>query len=149
MQGTILGRRVLVFNLREYSSLGDGSTVTTVAAFQRSTMPLLVFRVRAEDVIDLCRDALPEEGVDSDVDPEFDARLQLWCADDAMTRKFLTSGRLGYFRRCLGYFEIRRSPNCFLIFHPGEEISAKNLRRFVQVTSTIAFGLLDPEIKPD
>jgi hypothetical protein len=36
-----------------------------------------------------------------------------------------------------------------LIFHPGEEISAKNLRHFVQVTSTIAFGLLDPEIKPD
>jgi len=42
-----------------------------------------------------------------------------------------------------------RFAEAFLIFHPGEEISAKNLRRLVQVTSTITFGLLDPEIKPD
>jgi hypothetical protein len=132
MPGTILGRRMLVFNFREYSSLGDGSTVTTVAAFQCTATPLPVFRVRAKDVIDLCRDTPQEEAVDSDVDPEFDSRLQLWCADDAMKRKFFTSGRLGYLRRCVGHFEIRSSPNWLLIFLPGEEISAKNLRRFVR-----------------
>lgn len=148
MQGTILGRRVLVFNLREYSSLGDGSTVTTVAAFQCSATRFPVFQLRAKDVIDLCRDRLRDDAVDSDVDPEFGKRFQL-CADDATKRKFFTSGRLGYLQRCVGHFEIRSSPNWLLIFHLGEEISAKNLRHFVQVTSTIAFGLLDPEIIPD
>jgi len=84
--------------------------------------------------------------VASDVDPEFDARLQLWCANDAMRRKFFTS-ETRLLPPLSGAF--LRFAEAFLIFHPGEEISAKNLRRLVQVTSTITFGLLDPEIKPD
>ena len=145
MQKT-LGRRVLVFDLREYSSLGDGSTVTTVQTFQCSATRIPI-QVRAKDLIDLCRDRLREAAIDSDVDLELGKRFQLW-ADDATMRRFFTSGRPGYLRRWVGHFEIRSSPSWLLIYHFGEE-SAKNLRHFKHATSTIDFGLLDREIKPD
>ena len=147
MQRT-LDRRGLVFNLREYSSLGGGSTVTTVTAFQCSATRFPIFQVRAKDLIDLCRDRLREDAIGGDVEAEPGKKIPTLCGR-CQERKFFTSDRLSYLQRWVGHFEIRSSPNWLLIYHLGEEISAKNLRHFNHVTSTIDFGLLDPEIKPD
>jgi len=149
MRGTISGRRVLVFNVRAYSSLGEGATVTTFAAFQSSASRLPVFQIRAKNIIDRCRGTLVQNAVDRDIDPEFAKRfLLLSCADDAKKHEFFTRSKLLHLRQCADYFQIRSSPNWLLIFRPGRIISARNLRQFVNVTSTIAFGLLDPELQP-
>ncbi len=148
VQGTISGRRVLVFNVRAYSSLGEGATVTTFAAFQCSASRLPVFQIRAKNIIDRCRGALGRNAVDRDIDPEFAKRFLLCCADDAKKREFFTGSKLLHLRQCADNFQIRSSPNWLLIFRPGGMISARNLRQFLHITSTIAFGLLDPELQP-
>ncbi len=51
--------------------------------------------------------------------------------------------KLLHLRQCADNFQTRSSPNWLLIFRPGGIIGAKNLRQFLHVTSTIAFGLLD------
>ena len=148
MQGTISGRRVLVFNLRAYSSLGEGATVTTFAAFQCSASRLPVFQIRAKNIIDRCRGALGRNAVDRDIDPEFAKRFLFCCADGAKKRELFTGTKLLHLRQCAENFQIRSSPNWLLIFCPGGMIKAKNLRQFLRATSTIAFGLLDPEPQP-
>jgi hypothetical protein len=148
MQGTISGRRVLVFNLRAYSSLGEGATVTTFAAFQCSASRLPVFQIRAKNIIDRCRGALARNAVHRDIDPEFAKRFLLYCADGAKEHEFFTGSKLLHLRQSADNFQIRSSANWLLIFRPGGMISARNLRQFLHVTSTIAFGLLDPELQP-
>ncbi|MGA7927236.1 MAG: hypothetical protein WCA20_14760 [Candidatus Sulfotelmatobacter sp.] len=147
LQGTISGRRVLVFNLRAHSSLGEGATVTTFAAFQSSTSRLPVFQIRAKNIIDRCRDTLVRNAVDRDIDPEFAERFRLCCADDAKKHEFFTRGKLLHLRQCADHFQIRSSPDWLLVFRPGRITSARNLRQFVYATSTIALGLLDPELQ--
>jgi hypothetical protein len=148
MQGTISGRRVLVFNVRAYSSLGEGATVTTFAAFQCSASRLPVFQIRVKNIIDRCRGALGRNATDRDIDPEFAKRFLLCCPDGAKKREFFTGSKLLHLRQCADNFQIRSSPKWLLIFRPGGMISARNLRQFVHVTSTIAFGLLDSELQP-
>ena len=149
MQGTISGRRVLVFNVRACSPWGEGATVTTFAAFQSSASRLPVFQIRAKNIIDRCWGTLVRNARDRDIDPEFAKRfLLLCCADDAQKHKFFTRSKMLHLLQCADHFKIRSSPNWLLIFRPGEMISARNLRQFVHATSMIAFGLLDPEIQP-
>ena len=78
-----------------------------------------------------------------DIDPEFAKRFFLCCVDGEKKREFFTDGKLLHLRQCADNFQIRSSPNWLLIFRPGGIIGAKNLRQFLHVTSTIAFGLLD------
>jgi hypothetical protein len=149
IQGTMSGRCVLLFNVRTYSSLGEGTTVTTFAAFQSSASRLPVFQIRAKNIVDRCRDALARNAVGRDIDPEFAKRfLLLSCADDAQKHEFFTRSKMLHLLQCADHFQIRSSPNWLLIFRPGGIVSARNLRQFVHVTSKIAIGLLDPEIQP-
>ena len=66
---------MLVFNPREYGSIGDQSWNLLPTRFP-------IFQVRAKDLIDLCRDRLGEDAIDSGVEAELGKRFQL-CADDA------------------------------------------------------------------
>jgi hypothetical protein len=148
MQGTISGHRVLVFNLRAHSLSGEGATVTTFAAFHSPARRLPVFQVRPKNFIDRCRAALVRTAVDRDMDPEFSKKFLLFGADDATERQFFTGYKLLHLRQCADHFQIRSSPHWLLIFRPGGITNARNLPQFVRVTSTIAFGLLDPELQP-
>src|SRR5208282_191 len=100
MQGTISGRRVLVFNLRADSLSGEGATVTTFAAFHSSATRLPVFHVRPENLIDRCRSALVRTAVDRDMDPEFSKKFLLFRADDAKELQFFTGCKLLHLRQC-------------------------------------------------
>ncbi len=146
MQGMVSGRRVLVFNLRAHSSFGEGSTVTTFAAFPTSGSQLPAFQVRAKNILDRCHDTLQPNPVERDPEPDFARRFLLCCPDDTRKREFFTSDRLRHLRQFADRFQIRSSPDWLLIFRPGGVVSARSLRQFVQRTSTIALGLLDPEL---
>ncbi len=149
MQGTISGRRVLVFNARAFSLLGEGATVTTFAAFQSSASPLPVFQIRAKSILDRCWGVLVRNAGNRDIDPEFAKRFfLLCCADDAQKHKFFTRSKMLHLLQCADHFHIRSNSDWLLIFRPGGVIDAKHLREFVHVTSVIAFGLLDPAIQP-
>ena len=71
-----LGRRVLVFNPREYGSIGDQSWNLLPTRFP-------IFQVRAKDLIDLCRDRLGEDAIDSSVEAELVA--EHWNAATVVT----------------------------------------------------------------
>ena len=148
VQGTIRDCRMVVFNLRTYSSLGEGSIVTTYAAFQCGPRRLPVFRIRPKGILDRCRDALAGNALDFDIDPEFTKRFLLCCHDDTEKHRFFTRSKLLHIRECADHFQIQSSPDWLLMFRPGAIISARNLRQFVDVTSTIASGLLDLEPQP-
>jgi hypothetical protein len=149
MQGTISGRRVLVFNVRACSQWGEGAPVTTFAAFHSSSSQLPIFQIRAKNIIDKCCGTLVRNAEDGDIDPEFAKRIfLLCCADDAQKHEFFTRSKMLHLLQSADHFKIQSSSNWLLIFRPGEMISAKKLRQFVHVTSMIAFGLLDPEIQP-
>lgn len=143
IQGTISGRQVFVFNLRAHSSFGEGSTVTTFAAFQSSSFRLPAFQIRAKTILDRCRGWL--ERNPRDFAPDFTKRFLLCCPDDAKRREFFTVDKLTYLRQLPDHFQIQSGPKWLLIFRPGGIVSASNFRQFVRVTSTIAFGLLEPE----
>lgn len=145
VQGTIYDRHMLVFNLRTYSSLGEGSTVTTCAAFQSGPSQLPVFRICVKGILDRWRDALAGTAVDFDIDPEFAKRFFLCCADETEKHRFFTRSKLLHIHQCADHFQIQSSPDWLLMFRRGRIISARNLRQFVDVTSTIASGLLDLE----
>lgn len=149
MQGTMSGRRVLVFNVRSCNRWGEGAAVTTFAAFQSSSGQLPVFKIRAKNVIERCLGAFVRNAGDSDTDPEFAKRFLLQCsADDARMHKFFTSNTMRHLLQRADHFKIQSSPNWLLIFRPCEMIRARNLRQFVHATSAIALGLLGPEIQP-
>jgi hypothetical protein len=148
MQGTISGYRVLVFNLRAYSLSGEGATVTTFVAFHSPANRLPVFQVRPKNLIDRCRGAFVRTAVDRDMHPELSKKFLLFRADDARERQFFTGCKLLHLRQCADHFQIRSSPHWLLIFRPGGTTNARNLPQFVHVTSTIGFGLLDPELQP-
>lgn len=145
LTGTIRDCRMLVFNLRAYSSLGEGSTVTTYAAFQSRPKQLPVFQVRVKGILDRCRDALAGNRLDFDIDPEFAKRFLLRCEDDTEKHRFFTNSRLLHIRQCADDFHIQTSPDWLVMFRPGGIITAKKFRQFVDVTSAIASGLLDFE----
>jgi hypothetical protein len=146
VQGTICDCRMLVFNLRAYSSLGEGSIVTTFAAFQSRSSQLPVFQIRVKGTLDRCRDALAGNVVDSHADPKFAKRFCLCCANDTEKHRFFTRSKLLHLLQCADRFQIQSSPDWLLMFRPGRMVSTRNLRQFVNVTSKIAFGLLD--LKP-
>jgi hypothetical protein len=143
IQGMISGRQVFVFNLRAHSSFGEGSTVTTFAAFQSSGFLLPAFQVRAKTILDRCWGWLEQNP--ADFAPDFTKRFLLRCPDDGKRREFFTLDKQVYLRQLPDHFQIRSGANWLLIFRPGGIVSPSNLRQFVRVTSTIAFGLLDPE----
>lgn len=145
IQGSVSDCRMLVFNLRTYSSLGEGSTVTTYAAFQSGPKQLPVFQIRVKGILDRCRDALAANALDSDTDPDFAKRFLLHCEDDAEKHRFFTRSKLLHIRQWADDFRIQSSPDWLLMYHPSGKVSDKKLRQFVDVTSTIAFGLLDFE----
>lgn len=105
----------------------------------------LFSKIRVKGILDRCRDALAANALDSDTDPDFAKRFLLHCEDDAEKHRFFTRSKLLHIRQWADDFRIQSSPDWLLMFHPSGKVSDKKLRQFVDVTSTIAFGLLDFE----
>src|ERR1700676_4738418 len=136
MQGTISGRRVLVFNLRAYSSLGEGATVTTFAAFQSSASRRPVFQIRAKNIIDRCWGTLVRNAVDRDIDPVFAKRFLLCCADDAEKHEFFTRGKLLHLHQCAG-----PKASTWSITRPATRSSALPVRHTVKIQPKRTFAI--------
>jgi hypothetical protein len=138
----------IVFGRSHHLRKPTGATVTTFAAFHSPASRLPVSQVRPKNFIDRCCGALVRTAVDRDRDSEVLKKFLLFRADDAKERQFFTDCKLLHLLQCADHFQIRSSPDWLLIFRPGRITNARNLPQFVHVTSTIAFGLLDPELQP-
>ena len=130
---TIRGRRVLVFNFQTYSSLGEGSTVTTCAAFQSRSYQLPVFQIRTKGILDRWQRTMATV-VNLDTDPEFAKRFVLFCVDEGEKHRFFTSSKLRHICQSADHFQIQSSPDWLIMFRPGRVVSARNLHQFVSVT---------------
>ena len=147
VQGTVGSRQMLGFNLRAYSSLGEGTTVTAIVAFQSPCSHLPAFEICLKSVVDRWRSTLEHNGAsaDFDLEPAFKKRFLLSCRDNIGTHEFFSHERLRRLLQCLDGFQLKSSPHWLVIARPGEKIGASNLRQLLHAGSEIAACLLDSE----
>lgn len=145
MQGAISGRQALIFNLRAYSAFGEGSTVTTFAAFRSPRATLPNFEIYPRNLLERSLYAW-QRGIGHDQDAEFNSQFSFRYWNVHRWHEFLTEEKLVQLQQPAQGFEIRSSNNWLLVCRPGKAISAPNLRRFVRLTSNIASALLDPDV---
>ncbi len=120
--------------------------VTTVAAFRVAARHLPVFQIEErnaiERVIEHIERAFGKKLSEFGPDHEFGHNFFVHCSDKGAVETFLTPAKLAYLRDHAAHYHIESSPDWLLIYRPGYEVQAENLKDFAEITSAMASVLL-------
>ncbi len=141
VRGIISDTPVVIFEKPVYVS--EHPVGVTFAAFRVPRADLPLFHVRSKDALERLEGALSAKPADFQIpDRNFTREFCLECSNEAGSREFFTPARLQCLCTHAHKLRIESSPEWLLIYRPGCKVRAKDLSQFLQMTLTVASGLL-------
>jgi hypothetical protein len=120
--------------------------ITTVAAFRVSAIHLPVFEIEEmnviQRVIEQAEHALGKKLANFDTDQRFGSNFFVHCPDKNAVQSFLTPAKLAYLRDHAAHYHVESSSDWLLIYRPGFEVPAEEIKEFSEITSEMASVLL-------
>jgi len=145
MKGAAGRCQAVIFELARLNPACVTVAATTVAGFRCPCGHLPIFQIGEKTLAHRLGDAMAGA---ADHDLGQAKQLFVHCPDERSAHEFLSPAKLDRLRATAQHFRIESSPDWILVYRPGVRVRPEALPAFIEGTSALASGLLEPNSVP-